>query len=107
MPVTAPCRTGEARQLGVSQCIIIACLQKLSMKLAIVRSHHLPRLHVTMPLTYPLLSVTSPASLTCNINHTALPRPLLVVNEAVLPQPMCICRCAQQLTQEEFWYCRG
>jgi hypothetical protein len=26
---------GEARQWGVSQCIIIACLQKLSMKLAV------------------------------------------------------------------------
>src|SRR5271156_339491 len=31
--VTASCRTGEAKQSGVSQCIIIACLQKLSMKL--------------------------------------------------------------------------
>jgi len=40
--VTAPCRTGEAKQLGVSQCIIIACLQKLSMKLAIVRKKSPP-----------------------------------------------------------------
>src|SRR5271154_5205269 len=31
--VTASCRAGEVKQSGVSQCIIIACLQKLSMKL--------------------------------------------------------------------------
>src|SRR5271155_1479272 len=40
--VTVPYRTGEARQWGVSQCIIIACLQKLSMKLAIVQKKSPP-----------------------------------------------------------------